>query len=162
MNLPTPITPLLSWDIYSMHIMERQRFFTMKRDLEFLHTMADKEEWNVDLVASLSESYDALVLTDANQVIQWVNKGFTAMTGYDKKSALGRRPKFLQGEKTSSETTKRISEQLLEKKELSETILNYRKSGEPYLCRVNIFPLKNKKNEVTHFLAVERELPLVA
>ena len=80
------------------------------------------------------------------------------MTGYSADEALGETPRFLQGELTSSESKARINLALKNKKSITETLLNYDKSGRPYWIEMNIIPLKNGFGEVTHFAAIERDV----
>ena len=40
----------------------------------------------------------------------------------------------------------------------TETVVNYRKNGETYLCQIKVVPLYNEVNELTHYLAFEKEL----
>ena len=105
-----------------------------------------------------TEDYDALVITDLNQAIVWVNEGFTEMTGYHKKYALGKRPSFLQGAETSKMIKRQIKEQLVSHNCYKGAIVNYRKNGQAYRCQINIFPIYGSKGDPTHFIALEKEL----
>ncbi len=80
------------------------------------------------------------------------------MTGYTSKFAIGKTPKILQGINTLVETRKKISKQLELNKPFTQTIINYRKNKEEYLCMVSIFPIKNINHEITHFIALEKEI----
>ena len=80
------------------------------------------------------------------------------MTGYHKNYALGKKPSFLQGEKTSEATKQKIREKLKTEHGYEGSILNYRKNGEAYRCRIKIIPLYDSKKQLTHFIALEREL----
>ena len=79
------------------------------------------------------------------------------MAGYSKSFPLGKKPNFLQGEKTSPETKKEVKLLLKQKKAFSKSLVNYRKSGEEYLCHIDVLPLYNANKEATHFPAMERE-----
>lgn len=127
----------------------------MKADLERVQTFAKKFKWHNDLEAAFNENdYEALIITDKNQNIIWVNEGFTKMTGYAKKDALNKTPRFLQGEKTSVQTKKRIKSKLALDKPFQEVIINHRKDNSTYKCEVKIFPLYNE--ETTHYIAFEK------
>lgn len=121
--------------------------------------LSKKFDWQRKVSEILHQKHEALVLTNASRQILWVNKGFEQMTGYKAYEAIGKKPNFLQGEHTQSNTRKYFREKLTEGKEFSLNITNYRKSGQQYLCQVHIFPLYNSQQQVTHFLALERELP---
>ena len=87
------------------------------------------------------DDYDALVLTDISQNILWVNDGFKSMTGYTRKFAMGKKPSFLQGEKTSTIVKKQLKENLEFNHTYTGSIINYRKNGELYLCKITILPI---------------------
>jgi PAS domain S-box-containing protein len=158
-SIATP-HPLLSGDIYTAYANQLTIEEKKKNDLQDLLHFQKKANWAVDLSEILRADYFTLVLTDANQTIQWANKSFTSMTGYPINYAVGRSPRFLQGENTSEETKKQIKQKLVLKKPFTETVINYRKNKELYLCKVTFFPLLNQQQEVTHFLALESEMPI--
>ena len=127
-------------------------------DLKTLRMFYEKYLWQINLEKTLSEDYGSLVLTDARQTIQWVSDGFKSMTGYDPAEAIGHSPKFLQGKNTSLLSRKRLRKGLASGKPFTGSIINYRKSGEAYVCRVQVFPVFDNKNILTHFLALEKEV----
>ena len=149
--------PLLSGDIYSGYIHQLTNEEKKKNDLHILLQFQKKLNWLIDLEEIIQQDYFTLVLTDINQTIQWVNKSFSTMTGYPVNFAMGRSPRFLQGENTSEETKKRIRQQIAFGKPFTETVTNYRKNKEEYQCKVTIYPIKNRQQQITHFLALEKE-----
>lgn len=151
------LSPILCWDVYSMFLLERKNEARKNDDLRSLEKLHQQFHWQIELAPLLSTPYEALVVTDTQQIIRWVNDGFAQMTGYPANFALGRKPVFLQGKKTSLQTKELIRNKLAEKKPFAADIINYRKNGEEYLCHVEIHPLFNYKNHLTHFLALERE-----
>lgn len=158
---PKYVSPLLCWDIYSEQYDKLIQKARIDFDLKQLRIALNGhlERWIFDRI--MEEGYDALVVTDALQKIEWVSRGFSEMTGYPKCYAIGKTPRFLQGPKTSIKTRKSIRERLKKKKVIKDTILNYRKNGEEYLCQIKIIPLFNDENRPSHYLAVERELKAV-
>ena len=118
---------------------------------------AQKAHWKNEIDGIFKDQdFEALIITDINQKILWVNNGFTEMTGYTKKYALNKTPNFLQGQNTLPETKKRIRGKLDELKPFAEIITNYKKDKTPYKCEVKIIPLYTDK--VTHFLAIEKKV----
>ena len=114
--------------------------------------------WKVNLASVLEQPYEALVLTDQYQVIQWVNEGFTSMTGYPASAVIHQRPARFQGESTSNDTRARIRAKLKATEPFQEVIVNYRRNGESYLCQLNVFPMKDSSGALQHFLALEKEV----
>jgi PAS domain S-box-containing protein len=148
-------TPLKSWDIFSQHLSERAHLARQEKDKILLEKLKSKHGWNIDLTSLLKQKHTALVLTNHSEEIQWVNIGFTTMTGYSKKDTLGRHPRFLQGESTSKQTKNTIRVHLDKREPVTKKLINYKKNGDAYLCDIRIFPLSNHTQEVTHFLALE-------
>ena len=97
----------------------------------------------------------AIILTDAEKKIIWVNEGFTSITGYSLSEVIGRKPNLLQGPASEKEAISRIRKGLQHKVPLQEQITNYRKNGEKYLCKLVIHPIFNKNQELTNYIAFE-------
>ncbi|WP_318312133.1 PAS domain-containing protein [Flagellimonas crocea] len=153
-----PNLPLVSFDVYLDNY--RRLAKNLKREVEVKQIRSILKR-NLDATMEnmvKQDTFDALVVTDRNRNIVWVNHGFTEMTGYDKKYALGKKPNFLQGEQTSKTIIKEIGEKINNNQNYVGSILNYKKNGEKYLCEIQIMPLFNSKNELTHFMAFEKEL----
>ena len=74
----------------------------------------------------------AVILTDPNQRIIWVNEDFTSITGYSLGEAVGRIPgKILQGPKTEQAARDRIRKAIQSRIPYKDQLTNYRKNGEP-------------------------------
>lgn len=151
------VAPLLCWDIVSMKWGHQHDKI---HDLTTLYDLAEEYHWTTNLYHTLNVNFDALIITDASQEIQWVSKGFEKMTNYSIGHSIGQRPTFLQGEKTCAATTAEIRESLKVNQVTKANLINYRKSGEEYLCQLQITPLFDGNNHLSHFLAVEKELKL--
>ncbi|MBC7921562.1 MAG: PAS domain-containing protein [Ferruginibacter sp.] len=131
-------------------------------DSQHLNELAALNQWVItaDLQAHLTKSTftTALVVTDPYEHIQWVNAGFTRMTGYAPAEATGRHPNFLQGKGTSAASKKNIRHKLTQRQVYCGTLLNYRKNQQPYRCQVRIFPVYSQSNGLINFIAIENEL----
>ncbi len=157
----TPVgisSPLLSMDIYLGNFQKNLKAGRKKTDLDSILELDPSYTSQFDHNLILQQEYDALVITDGNQTIKWVNKGFSKMTGYTAGYALGKTPKFLQGEGTKQETNRRIRYKLGNHETFSEIVINYRKNKEEYKCEITIIPLINHNETLTHYLAIEKEV----
>ncbi len=97
----------------------------------------------------------AVILTDNQRRIQWVNDDFTTITGYTFEEVVGKKPSILQGQNTKKETIDRIRLGLTQKVSFKAEIINYRKNGEEYLCKLVIHPIFNINDELTNYIAFE-------
>ncbi len=152
------IAPLHCWDIFSMHLTNLAIKGKTQVELANLQKYQHRYDWNIDLEKTLNAPYEALVLTDSVVCIQWVSDGFTRMTGYSKKEVIGKSPKMLQGINTTKLSRDRVRQKLFDPNPFTEEIVNYRKTGEEYICRVEIHPIFNTSNHLSHYLALEQEI----
>lgn len=119
----------------------------------------------LDIVQS---AQDMIVVTEAKAIdgplspkIIYVNDAICKLTGYSREELIGETPRIFQGTLTDKEATNRIHSALAEQKPITETLLNYTKTGTPYWVEMSIFPLRNQLGEVTHFASVERDVSAV-
>lgn len=107
---------------------------------------------------------DAIVLTEADCIsrpgprIVFCNDTFLEMTGYDRHEVLGRSPRFLQGEKTSTAITSAIRTSLSEWKSFKKTLTNFTKSGSPFEVELHISPVKDDTGWYSHWISVQRDV----
>ena len=97
----------------------------------------------------------AVILTDANRKILWVNDDFTIITGYHLTEVLGKKPSILQGPKTEQNVVDRIRKALNNKVPIKDEITNYTKDGRIYPCKLVIYPVFNENNDLVNFIAFE-------
>ena len=117
----------------------------------------ESELENLSLVASKTDN--AVIITDKDGLTEWVNAGFTRITGYSLSDMRGKKPgSVLQGPLTDPETVAEIREALRCKKSFTGEILNYRKDGSPYWLALNITPICNSQDSVVKFIAIESDI----
>lgn len=112
----------------------------------------------VDNLPAKLES-EALVATDADGRIEWVNPAFTAMCGYTMTELKVRKPgELLQGTATDAAAVARIRAAVRARQPCRETLINYHKSGTPYVADIRIAPVLNDAGEPLWFVARERKV----
>lgn len=98
----------------------------------------------------------AVILTDAERRILWVNRDFELITGYRFEEVLGRSPgQLLQGADTESDAIERIRAGLKSGVSFKESITNYRKNGEAYVCKLVVHPIFDRFKRLVNFIAFE-------
>ena len=102
---------------------------------------------------------DAIVVTDADGLIEWTNHAFHMLCGYSKKEVLGSRPgDFLQGENTNQETVRALRDARVKGEYINTEILNYHKNGHPYWVSISITPIRDDDDALKGFISVERDI----
>ena len=151
------ISPIASFNYHLENYNGLIKSFRKNNDVSHIGSML-KDCFTSELTTQINqEDYDALVLTDTSQNILWVNDGLKNMTGYTKKFAIGKRPSFLQGEKTSTSIKKELRDKLAFNHTYSGSIINYRKNGQLYLCKITILPIYNLDDKLKYYMAIEKD-----
>jgi PAS domain S-box-containing protein len=119
--------------------------------------LAQQEVVRLSRVAS--QTTNAVIVTDTEGKIEWVNDGFIRLTGYEHNEVKGRRPgDFLQGPETDPEVIAYIVQSLVRKESFSVDVLNYSKSGEAYWVRINCNPIYSANGVHEGFIAIEVDI----
>lgn len=108
----------------------------------------------LSLVANKTDN--SVLITDAQGRIEFVNPGFTRMSGWTSDEVMGRKPgDFLQGPGTSQETRAAIRERLDRSEPFYDEILNYSKDGRPYWISLAINPVFNAAGKLERYISIQ-------
>lgn len=111
----------------------------------------------LSLVAS--KTTNSVIITDSNASIEWVNDGFTRLTGYTLPEALGQKPgELLQRETINHYDRLRFRHKLDLKQPFSEEVLNTKKNGEQVWIKMEITPVLNNAGEVQKYVAIQSDI----
>ncbi|MEQ8548952.1 MAG: PAS domain-containing protein [Cyclobacteriaceae bacterium] len=133
-----------------------EKFIAIENDITE-QKQAESELEKLSMVASKTDN--AVIITDRNGAIEWVNEGFERITEYTSAEVIGKKPgSFLQGEKTSQEDVASIRKGLLSKRAFTQEIYNYSKSGRGYWLAISINPVLDQNGEVEKFIAIESDI----
>lgn len=131
-------------------------FIAVKEDITAMRESQEKLA-TLSLVASKTDN--AVIITDQLGFIEWVNDGFTRLTGYTFEETVGKKPgAVLQGPESDRATIQRISAQLQSRQALTAEIINYHKTGRPYWIAMDITPIFDDRGELTRFISIERDI----
>jgi len=117
----------------------------------------NQELEKLSIVASETDNY--VIISDRNDKIEWVNAGFTRITGYQLKNILGlTAAEVLRGTDTGQSDALAIARSIKTKKPFTSEILNYRKDGTPLWLHLNVTPILNKKKEVVRYVSLGSDI----
>jgi PAS domain S-box-containing protein len=109
--------------------------------------------------AALDASADAIIITDADGRIAWVNPAFTGLTGYAAAEAVGRSPGDLLKSGAQDEVFYRdMWKTIAAGRAWRGEMTNRRKDGTLYSENMTIAPVRSRAGAVTHFVAIKRDL----
>jgi PAS domain S-box-containing protein len=107
------------------------------------------------LSLAIEQTPTAVVITDREGIIEYVNPHFTQVTGYFAEEAMGRKA-CVDGH--SPESQQELWETILAGNEWHGEFLNKRKNGELYWEASSISPVKNYADEITHFVSIKEDI----
>ena len=116
------------------------------------------------LESCVSRINDSILITKANigdwsgPEIVFTNPAFEVLTGFTAAEVMGKTPRILQGPNTDRAELSRIKATLVRGESIRTELLNYTKTGQPYWIEIDISPVKSESGEITHFVAVERDV----
>ncbi len=138
--------------------MEGKRYFVgVAHDLTRLKRA---EERLITLAAAVEQSPAAVMISNKEGRIEYVNNRFVHLTGYEADELIGQNPCLLQSNHTASELYRRLWETICSGSEWRGEIQDRKKSGELYWAQETITPLRDARGEITHFLAIQEDVTL--
>jgi PAS domain S-box/diguanylate cyclase (GGDEF) domain len=110
------------------------------------------------LSIAVEQSPSAIIITNPQAEIEYVNPAFTSFTGYTFEEAKGKNPRFLQSGQTPPETFKQMWETLQAGRTWRGEFVNRRKNGEIYWEQTVIASMLDDKGQITHYIAVKEDI----
>ena len=110
------------------------------------------------LSLAIKHSPNAVVITDREGNIEYVNPKFTTITGYSAKEAIGKWPDITSSEDTDPEIYKELWQTLLSGLEWRGELHNRKKNGDLYWAQEVITPMLDESDNVTHFVVTQEDI----
>ena len=101
----------------------------------------------------LNPALDAVMVTDCQGIIRWVNLRFTSLTGYTASEAIGKTPKILSSGVHSASFYHAMWQPLILNGFWQGEIWNKRKTGEIYPQRLTINAIYNPQQQLLAYAA---------
>ncbi len=106
----------------------------------------------------LEAAANAIVITDVEGDITWVNPAFTKLTGYTLEEAVGQSPRLLKSGHQSQGFYEILWHTILAGEIWHGELINKRKDDTLYTEEMTITPVRNQLDEITHFVAVKQDV----
>nr|MDQ3816912.1 PAS domain S-box protein [Acidobacteriota bacterium] len=107
---------------------------------------------------ALEAAANAIVITDNEGKVNWVNPAFTELTGYGLEEVLGKSLRFLKSGKHDTQFYKELWDTVLSGRVWHGELINRRKDGSLYFEEQTITPVKNGAGEITNFIAIKQDV----
>ena len=116
------------------------------------------EEELQKLSRAVESSSSAVIMTDLEGNIEYVNPRFSEITGYTRDEIMKKNLDYLQSEDTSESIYADIRKTITSGGEWRGEFHNRKKDGSSYWTRTSVTGINNIKGEVTHFVCFQEDL----
>jgi PAS domain S-box-containing protein len=118
-----------------------------------------RAEENVRLQsAALESAANAVMITDSDGRILWVNPAFSRITGYSLQEIIGKNPRILKSGRQDEEFYSGIWRTILSGQVWQGEITNQKKDGSSYPEEMTVTPVRGQDGSITHFIAIKQDI----
>jgi sigma-B regulation protein RsbU (phosphoserine phosphatase) len=136
--------------------LDAHRFFVgVTHDLSRLK---QAEQQLVTLSAAVDQSPAAVLISDKDGRIEYVNRSFSRLTGYGADEIIGQNTRLLRSNHTTMERHRRLWRTIRSGHEWRGEIQDRKKCGKLYWALETITPLRDVQGETTHYLAIQQDI----
>jgi PAS domain S-box-containing protein len=108
--------------------------------------------------SALEHAANAVVITDRDGQIEWVNPAFTRLTGYEPAEAIGQNPKVLKSGRHAESFYREMWGSIAAGEVWHNELVNQRKDGTHYFEEMTIAPVRDERGRIDHFVAIKQDV----
>jgi len=152
----TYVSALQQWFLISVYSPE-QGYFVVVFDV-----ISERKKIEADLriAATVFESQEGMLISDANNDILRVNRAFTKITGYSAEEVVGKNPRILQSGRQDTVFYAAMWQNINDTGAWEGEIWNRRKNGEIFPEHLTITAVKDQYGIVTNYVATLFDITL--
>lgn len=159
-SIHSPVTEEPAWlELSISHLQtdneQLDRFIAIARNI----TTRVKENEQLKLLSEAVEhNPSAIYILDKHLQIQFVNKTFTKLTGYEPQEALGHTLDLFTTQQSIQELRQHLRHQINTEKVWQDEVQRIRKNNKPYLAEISIYPILDGEGQLINYLVIENDI----
>jgi len=114
----------------------------------------EMKSYNEMLASVLENTNQGVVITNTKGEIEWINRAYTTITGYDDVEVKGNNPRLLQSGMHDEEFYEKMWRDILTYGSWTGEIWNRRKNGDVFPEFLKIFSIKNEQGDTVRFVGI--------
>jgi len=119
----------------------------------------EQEFKQIRKIATIADIHHAIVITDTDGFIEWVNAGFTLLTEYTLDEVKGKKPgSFLRGPETDYRTATQMREAFQQQQAFDVEIINYSKTYRQYWVEIHAQPVFDEQGRLVSYFSIEIDI----
>jgi PAS domain S-box-containing protein len=107
---------------------------------------------------ALESAANSIVITDREGLILWANQALAKLTGYELSEVIGKNLRILKSGQHDKAFYHNLWQTVLSGRVWHGEVVNKRKDGSVYTEDMTITPVRNAAGEITHFIAIKRDI----
>jgi PAS domain S-box-containing protein len=107
---------------------------------------------------AVDQSANAIVITDVRGNIEYVNKKFCLLSGYEKSEVLGQNPRVLKSGRQPDDTYKKLWDTLVAGKVWQGEFANKTKEGQIVWVKATISPVFDRNKSIVNFVGIQEDI----
>jgi len=110
------------------------------------------------LSQAVQQAGEAVLMTDRNGVIEYVNPAFTSITGYAPEEVIGQTPAILKSSAQDPSFYKNLWDTITRGEVWHGTLIDRKKDGSFYPAMMSIAPITNDSGEISHYVSLQQDM----
>ncbi len=106
----------------------------------------------------LGAAANAILIADRDGMITYINPAFTKLTGFEAEEVLGQNPRILNSGRFDQAFFAELWQTITSGKVWQGELINRRKNGSLYHEEMTITPVRNRKGDINHFIAIKQNI----
>ncbi len=110
------------------------------------------------LAVAVEQSSEAIMITDVEGIILYVNTAFESTTGYSAQDAVGQKPNLINSGTHDDDYMARLWKTISAGKTWEGRLTNRKKDGNLYEVEAVIYPIRDDRGELVNYVAICRDI----
>ncbi len=154
--------------IGAIHMADEREGILSRKRIEFIEMTAPligeavcrfaAEEDRARLMAAVESVPDAIVITDAETTIRYVNPAFEHITGYSRNEIIGQSLNILRSNNHTDASYEEISDAIKQGRVWSGRLTSRKKDGTTYEEDITLSPVKDSSGNIHNYVAIKRDV----
>jgi len=137
---------------------EQQLLETLAERLSRVTERMLAEADRMRLMLAIGQAGEAIVITDTEGTIEYVNPAFEKTTGYTREEAIGQNPRILKSGEQDDKFYRKMWEKLTRGETWRGRLVNKKKDGAIYTEETVISPVRDETGQTVNYVAVKRDI----
>jgi PAS domain S-box-containing protein len=143
--------------ISDSHMIESLlQIFAARASAEIERKISEDKLQNLSLIAE--QISDSVLTTDLNHKVNYANRAFSKLFGYEREEILGKSPDILNAESESFKIQNEIYQTVSSGEIWRGELKNRRKDGNIFDCELTVFPLIDKQGKIFSYAGIQRDI----